>query len=133
MKLLIDTHVVLWWQQDDRRLNAAPRKAIARADIVWVSAATACEVSIKLSQRRLRVNEPLRVTVGADDFTELPLTLRHSEELAILPLHHNDPFDRILIAQIIRPFDRVIHMPFRSVFLIIAKRGRDAALRGACV
>lgn len=99
MKLLIDTHVVLWWQQDDRRLNAAARKAIARADIVWVSAATACEVSIKMSLRKLRVNEPLVVTVGTDDFTELALTLRHAEELAILPLHHPDPFDRMLIAQ----------------------------------
>ena len=66
MKLLIDTHVVLWWQKDDRRLNAAARKAIMQADIVWVSAATACEVAIKLSLRKLRVNEPLRVTVGTD-------------------------------------------------------------------
>jgi len=99
MKLLIDTHVVLWWQKDDRRLNAAARKAIMQADIVWVSAATASEVAIKLSQRRLRVNESLRVTVGTDDFTELPLTLRHAEELAVLPLHHTDPFDRMLIAQ----------------------------------
>ena len=99
MKLLIDTHVVLWWQKDDRRLNAAARKAIMQADIVWVSAATASEVAIKVSQRKLRVNEPLRVTVGTDDFTELPLTLRHAEELSLLPLHHNDPFDRILVAQ----------------------------------
>ena len=99
MKLLVDTHVVLWWQQDDRRLNAAARKAIMQADIVWVSAATACEVAIKLSLRKLRVNEPLGVTIGTDDFTELPLTLRHAEELALLPLHHTDPFDRILIAQ----------------------------------
>jgi PIN domain nuclease of toxin-antitoxin system len=99
MKLLIDTRVVLWWQRDDRRLKPAARKAIAEADIVWVSAATACEVAIKLSQGRLRVDEPLRVTVGTDDFTELPLTIRHAEELQRLPLHHGDPFDRILIAQ----------------------------------
>ena len=99
MKLLIDTRVVLWWQRDDRRLNTAARKAIQHADIVWVSAATACEVAIKSAQGRLRVNEPLRVTVGSDDFTELPLTLRHAEELERLPMHHGDPFDRILVAQ----------------------------------
>jgi PIN domain nuclease of toxin-antitoxin system len=99
MKLLLDTHVVLWWVRDDRRLNAAARDAIARADIAWISAATACEVAIKQSQGRLRVNEPLRVTISTDSFTELPLTARQAEELALLPFHHTDPFDRILIAQ----------------------------------
>ncbi|HEX8028179.1 MAG TPA: type II toxin-antitoxin system VapC family toxin [Vicinamibacterales bacterium] len=99
MKLLLDTHVLLWWQRDDRRLNRAARKAIATADIVWVSAATACEVAIKQALGRLRVNEPLRVTVGVDDLTELPLTVRHAEQLALLPAHHRDPFDRILLAQ----------------------------------
>jgi len=99
MRLLLDTHVVLWWVRDDRRLKTAARKAIATADVVWVSAATACEVAIKVSCGRLRVNEPLRVTVNTDDFTDLPLTLRHAEELAVLPFHHADPFDRILVAQ----------------------------------
>ena len=99
MKLLIDTHVVLWWQRDDRRLKPAARKAIAQADVVWVSAATACEVAIKLALGRLRVDEPLHITVGTDDFSELPLTIRHAEELQRLPLHHGDPFDRLLIAQ----------------------------------
>lgn len=99
MKLLLDTHAVLWWQSDSRQLKPAARKAIATADLVWVSSATACEVAIKLSQGRLRVNEPVRVTVGVDDFTELALTIRHAEELHRLPFHHTDPFDRMLIAQ----------------------------------
>jgi PIN domain nuclease of toxin-antitoxin system len=99
MKLLLDTHVILWWQRDDRRLKRAARRAIATADIVWVSAASAWETAIKQSLGRLRVDEPLRLTVGADDFTELPLTIRHAEALSVLPRHHADPFDRILIAQ----------------------------------
>lgn len=99
MKLLLDTHALLWWQTDDRRLRLPARKAIAAADVVWVSAVTACEVAIKMTRRRLRTSEPVRVTIGVDDLTELPVTVRHGEDLARLPLHHTDPFDRILIAQ----------------------------------
>jgi PIN domain nuclease of toxin-antitoxin system len=99
MKLLLDTHVVLWWVRDDRRLNHAARKAIATADVVWVSAATAMEVAIKVSLRQLRLDEPLRMTLIADDFTELAVTMRHADELQRLPLLHGDPFDRTLIAQ----------------------------------
>lgn len=55
MKLLLDTHVVLWWQRDDRRLNRRAREAIAGADIVWVSAVTAWEVAIKMALGRLRL------------------------------------------------------------------------------
>ena len=99
MKLLLDTHVVLWWVQDDRRLGREARDAIARADFVWVSAASGWEVATKVSKRQLRVTEPLHVTVVADGFTELPFALRHAEELQRLPSHHRDPFDRILVAQ----------------------------------
>lgn len=99
MKLLLDTHVVLWWQRDDRRLSPAARKAIAEADIVWVSAASGWEAAVKSAIGRLRLDEPFRVLVAADDFTELPMTLAHTECLQTLPAHHADPFDRILVAQ----------------------------------
>ena len=79
MKLLLDTHVVLWWQRDDRRLNKAAREAIATADIVWVSAVSGWEVAIKTALGRLRLDEPFHVLLKADDFTELPLTLAHGE------------------------------------------------------
>jgi len=52
-----------------------------------------------VAKRQLRVSEPLRLTVSADSFTELPFTLKHAEELERLPFHHRDPFDRILVAQ----------------------------------
>jgi PIN domain nuclease of toxin-antitoxin system len=99
VKLLLDTHVVLWWQRDDRRLSQAARRAIARADLVWVSAVSAWEVSIKVALGRLRLAEPFSVLLAADDFTELPLTLAHADALASLPVHHLDPFDRMLVAQ----------------------------------
>jgi PIN domain nuclease of toxin-antitoxin system len=99
VKLLLDTHVVVWWVRDDRRLKREARQAIAAADVVWVSAATAVEAAIKQSQRKLRLSEPIRVTVGTDGFTELPLTFQHAAVLASLPFHHTDPFDRMLIAQ----------------------------------
>jgi PIN domain nuclease of toxin-antitoxin system len=99
MKLLLDTHAVLWWQSDDRRLPKAARAAIARADVVWVSAASGWEVAIKQGLGRLRLAEPFAVTVAADDFTELPITLVHAARLATLPPRHRDPFDRMLVAQ----------------------------------
>ena len=99
MKLLLDTHVIIWWVRDDRRLGREARKAIARADVVWISAASGWELALKIAKGRLRVIESLRTTIVADQFTELPLTLRHAEDLERLPNHHADPHDRILIAQ----------------------------------
>jgi PIN domain nuclease of toxin-antitoxin system len=99
MKLLLDTHVILWWQRDDRRLKRAARRAIAQADVVFVSAVSGWEVSIKAALGRLRLVEPFAVLVAADDFSELPLTLQHTAQLASLEAHHTDPFDRMLVAQ----------------------------------
>ena len=99
MKLLLDTHAILWWQRDDRRLNRAARQAIATADIVWVSAVSGWEVAIKTALGRLRLDEPFSVLLAADDFTELPLTLAHAAQIAMLPRHHPDPFDRAIVAQ----------------------------------
>lgn len=99
MTLLLDTHAVLWWQTDDRRLSGPARRAIATADIVWVSAASAWEVAIKTALGRLRADEAFAITVAADDFTELPVTLAHAARLQTLPALHADPFDRMLVAQ----------------------------------
>ena len=99
MKLILDTHAVLWWLNDDRKLSREARSGIATAERVWVSAASGWEVAVKKARGRLRVREPLWATVAADNFTELPFTLRHAEELERLPRHHGDPFDRILVAQ----------------------------------
>ena len=99
MKLLLDSHAILWWVRDDRRLGREARRAIAGADVVWVSTVSGWELALKVAKGRLRIHESLRVTIVADRFTELPLTLRHTEELERLPAHHGDPHDRLLIAQ----------------------------------
>jgi PIN domain nuclease of toxin-antitoxin system len=99
MKLLLDTHAALWWQAEDRSLKAEARRAIAAADIVWVSAAAGWEAAIKINKGQLRLREPFGVTLIADDFTELPVTLRHAQEFERLPRHHGDPFDRLIVAQ----------------------------------
>ena len=99
MKLLLDTHAIIWWQRGDRRLTRDARRAIATADFVWVSAASGWEVATKIAKGQLRLGESFRNLIAADDFTELPFTLKHAEELERLPRHHRDPFDRILVAQ----------------------------------
>jgi PIN domain nuclease of toxin-antitoxin system len=99
VKLLLDTHAILWWQKDDRRLKKAARNAIGDAEIVWVSAVSAWEAAIKMALGRLRLDEPFRILIKVDDFTELPMTLAHADALAALPPHHRDPFDRVLVAQ----------------------------------
>ena len=99
MKLLLDTHAALWWQAEDRRLSREARRAIASADIVWVSSAAGWEAALKVAKGRLRLREPIGVTLIADDFSELAVTLKHTEEFLRIPRHHGDPFDRMLVAQ----------------------------------
>ena len=97
--LLLDTHVALWWRQDSARLGRKARQAIASADIVWVSAVSGWEVAVKLSLGKLRLAESFSAIVEDSGFTELPVTLTHADQLATLPQHHRDPFDRMLVAQ----------------------------------
>jgi PIN domain nuclease of toxin-antitoxin system len=99
MKLLLDTHVVLWWRLDSRRLRRSVRQRIATADIVWVSAASGWEIAIKQGLGKLSLADSFRSMVENSDFDELPVTLRHAEQVVALPPHHADRFDRMLIAQ----------------------------------
>lgn len=101
MKLLLDTHVFLWWQADSRKLGADARRAIARADTVWISAASAWEVAIKVALGKLRIPGPFSEAVEQSSFTELPIGFEHAALVGRLPHHHSDPFDRMLIAQAI--------------------------------
>lgn len=99
MRLLLDTHVVLWWSQQSRHLKASVRKQIAQADEVYVSAASAWEVSIKVSLGKLSVPGPLMEVVESSGFSPLPVTFAHAEAVKGLPALHSDPFDRLLVAQ----------------------------------
>ena len=102
MRLLLDTHVVLWWLADDRRLTAAHRVLIADAsNLVLVSAMTIAEIAIKASLGKLEAPDDLLPTLETGGFDELPFESRHADLLRKLPWHHRDPFDRMLIAQAI--------------------------------
>lgn len=99
-RLLLDTHVVLWWLQDAPHLGAPARTAIAEPDnSVAVSAATAFEIAIKKKLGKLRAPDDLVEQLEDNAFDELPVTIVHGLEAGALPLHHRDPFDRLLIAQ----------------------------------
>ena len=97
--LLLDTHVFLWWRADDRRLGPEVRDAIAFAPVVFVSAASAWEVAIKIALGRLRIPEPFGRGVDASGFRRLSIAFEHAEAAAALPPLHGDPFDRMLVAQ----------------------------------
>jgi PIN domain nuclease of toxin-antitoxin system len=98
VNLLLDTHVLIWWDEG-RRLAADARRAIADADAVYVSAATAWEVAIKTGLGRLRPTRTVEQAAEESGFLQLPVTFRHAERVGGLPPHHRDPFDRMLIAQ----------------------------------
>ena len=98
MRLLLDTHVLIWWDEG-RRLSAPARRAITDADEVFVSAASAWEVAIKVGLGRLRPTRTVEDAVEESGFAELPVTFQHASRVASLPPHHRDPFDRLLAAQ----------------------------------
>jgi PIN domain nuclease of toxin-antitoxin system len=98
MNLLLDTHVLIWWDEG-RRLELDARRAIEAADSVYVSAASAWEVAIKIGLGRLHPSRTVEQAANESGFLELPVTFRHAERVAALPAHHRDPFDRLLIAQ----------------------------------
>lgn len=109
MKLLLDTHVLLWWLADDRRLQPGWREALGSPDsLVMVSAASIWEMAIKIAIGKLAIDPETDSSSGSDElaklldrcgFVELPVTAAHAAGVARLPLFHADPFDRLLIAQ----------------------------------
>lgn len=98
MRLLLDTHVFLWWRAN-RPMRAEAMAAIQGADEVFVSAASAWEAAIKIALGRLRLSASFADGVAHSDFTPLPITFVHAAALGELPPHHRDPFDRMLVAQ----------------------------------
>lgn len=99
MRLLLDTHVFLWWREDSPRIVSAAREAISGADYVFVSAASAWELAIQSALGRLRLAASVEEGVEESGFDKLYIEFRHAAAVADLPRHHGDPFDRMLIAQ----------------------------------
>lgn len=98
-RLLLDSHVALWWLADDRLLGPDSREAIATADVVHFSAVTPWELGIKQALGKLDLPDDLIPTLVDGGFDPLDITPEHGRTATGLPPHHRDPFDRILVAQ----------------------------------
>jgi PIN domain nuclease of toxin-antitoxin system len=99
LNLLLDTNILLWWLADSPRLSGDARKMITSSPVVYVSAATTWEIEIKRALGKLKAPENLEQELSANHFVPLAITVEHSIAAAKLPRHHDDPFDRMLIAQ----------------------------------
>ncbi|MBC6448882.1 type II toxin-antitoxin system VapC family toxin [Actinokineospora xionganensis] len=99
MRLLLDSHVVLWWLTGDPGLSDEVRDLIAEEAEVYVSTASVWELGIKQESGKLTSPERLPETVMDAGFRTLPITAAHAIKAVRLPMIHRDPFDRVLIAQ----------------------------------
>ena len=100
MKLLLDTHVVLWWTHDSHRLSGAVQELLAdpRHDVL-LSAVVAWEIAIKRTLGKLTVRAGLVEELVRGGVRELPVSIAHATAVEALPPHHRDPFDRMLVVQ----------------------------------
>ncbi|RYE72732.1 MAG: type II toxin-antitoxin system VapC family toxin [Oxalobacteraceae bacterium] len=100
MRILLDTHVYLWWLQDSPKLSNVARVRIDSASKVYISSASIWEATIKAGIGKLEVDvNQLVAEITNCGFDELPILARHAAMVAQLPDIHRDPFDRILVAQ----------------------------------
>jgi len=104
MRILLDSHTLLWYLMGDARLSVKARQAIDDiANLKLVSAASIWEIAIKVSLGKLTLSEPfdpfIPRQIKQNGFGILSIDISHSATLTALPFHHRDPFDRMLIAQ----------------------------------
>ncbi len=104
MKMLLDTHAFIWWDSAPDKLSPQARTACEdRTNLLLLSVASAWEMQIKLELGKLHLRLPLAEVIATqqqtNDLQVLPVGLRHVLALQGLPIHHKDPFDRLLIAQ----------------------------------
>ena len=97
MRLLLDTHTFVWWDNDE--LPRTVRNRIQSADVVYVSAASAWEVAIKTALGKMTARAAFADALDDYGFDPLPITVAHADAVRTLPPHHRDPFDRLLIVQ----------------------------------
>lgn len=104
MRLLVDTHAMLWWLRDDSRLSHRARAILEDGgnELLW-SLASSWEIAVKIRSGKLELDRPLE-RLYAELVTEqgvdlLPVSHDHCARVADLPLHHRDPFDRMLVVQ----------------------------------
>jgi PIN domain nuclease of toxin-antitoxin system len=104
MRFLLDTHVLLWWWSEESCLSSKARRTISdQSNEIFVSAASAWEISTKVRLGKLQVAIDLvrdfSDYISRDGFITLPITAEHGLRAGLLPSVHKDPFDRMLIAQ----------------------------------
>ena len=100
MRLLLDTHIFIWYIQGNPRLSKMVQSKIAQAVEVYVSSASIWEIAIKVSLKKLNIKiERIVEAIAESDFLELPVSMHHASFISQLPHIHSDPFDRLLIAQ----------------------------------
>lgn len=98
-RYLLDTHVLLWLNSELQRIPRNVVAAIDEAAQVFYSASSVWELSIKQSLGKIQLAAPISVFAKQSNFLELPVTTQYAEAAARLPLHHRDPFDRMLVTQ----------------------------------
>jgi PIN domain nuclease of toxin-antitoxin system len=99
LRLLLDTHILLWWLSGNRRLSESARNAIASSVVTFVSAVSAWEIGIKVAAERLEFHDDIERQLTLNHFEPLAVTIAHAIRASGLPRHHGDPFDRMLVAQ----------------------------------
>ena len=97
--LLLDTHVFLWWRSQPPKISPDVTRRISAAEVVFVSAASAWEAAIKVALGKLKLPESFESGVAESGFQQLPIGFGHAGRVSDLPPHHQDPFDRMLVAQ----------------------------------
>ncbi|MDR0189917.1 type II toxin-antitoxin system VapC family toxin [Pseudomonas sp. CBSPBW29] len=122
MRILLDTHILLWALSDDPKLSAKARKLIENAAEIYVSAATFWELAIKVGLGKLNVNlDEIREYCLESGYVELPITSEHAIAVKDLEHHHRDPFDRLIIATaIIEPMKLVTADPIVAKYTSLA-------------
>lgn len=101
--LLLDTHVLLWWEDESAQLSDQARRAISDpSSRVFVSAASVWEAGMKARKGKLELKGSLVAAIAANGFHGLPVTTVDAEEAGMLDWVHPDPFDRVLVAQALR-------------------------------
>ncbi len=99
MTLLLDTHALLWWLTDSDLASAARARIADPDELVLVSAVALWEMAIKRAVGKLEVDGPMIDQLTENGFGPLPISWEHAQRAGALPLHHRDPFDRMLVAQ----------------------------------
>ncbi len=103
MTVLLDTHTLMWWLDGSQRLSKRALSVLSNPkETILVSAAVAWELAIKVNLGKIEPSFPvgaLSTEIEEEGFTELPISMNHAVSAGLLPMHHRDPFDRLLVAQ----------------------------------